>query len=61
MVMSSNRVAVTYTSDIVPALSKEFLDIQANYSVWIHSETRAGHDNNIQLKNRFFQLNIRNK
>ena len=34
----------------MPASSKEFLDIQANYRVWIHSETRMGHDNNIQLK-----------
>ena len=29
MVMSSNPVAVTSTSDIAPILSKEFLDIQA--------------------------------
>ena len=33
---------------MVPASSKEFLDIQANYRVYIHSETRAWHDNNIQ-------------
>ena len=33
---------------MVPVLSKEFLDIQANYRVWIHSETRISHDNNIQ-------------
>ena len=45
--MGSNLVAVTWSSDIVPALSKEFLDIQANYREWIHSETRTWHDNNI--------------
>ena len=33
---------------MAPASSKEFFDIQANYRVWIHSETRAWHDNNIQ-------------
>ena len=33
---------------MAPALSKEFLDIQANYRVWIHSETRTWHDNSIQ-------------
>ena len=30
------------------ALRKEFLDIQVNYRVWINSETRTWHDNNIQ-------------
>ena len=35
---------------MTPALSKEFLDIQANYEVWILSETRTRHDNNIQLE-----------
>ena len=30
---------------MAPALSKEFLDIQANYKVWIHSETLTWHDN----------------
>ena len=34
---------------MVPASNKEFLDIQANYRVWIHSETVTSHDNNIQL------------
>ena len=34
---------------MAPVLSKEFLDIQANYRVWIHSETRTWHENNIQL------------
>ena len=29
MIVSSNPVAITYTSDIAPVLSKEFLDIQA--------------------------------
>ena len=33
---------------MAPALGKEFLDIQANYRVRIHSETRTWHDNNIQ-------------
>ena len=28
--------------------NKEFLDIKANYRVWIHSETRTWHDNNIK-------------
>ena len=36
------------TLDVVPASSKEFLDIQANYRVWIHSETCTWHDNNRQ-------------
>ena len=30
MVLSSNPVAVTETSDMAPVLSKEFLDIQAS-------------------------------
>ena len=34
---------------MTPASSKEFLDIQTNYRVCIHSETRTWHDNNIQL------------
>ena len=33
---------------MAPASSKEFLDIEANYRVWIHSETRTWHDNSIQ-------------
>ena len=32
---------------MAPALSKEFLDIQANYRVRIHSESSTWHDNNI--------------
>ena len=40
----------------MPASSKEFLDIQANYKVQIHSETRTWHDNNSQSKNFFIQL-----
>ena len=36
------------TLDMVPASSKEFLDIQANYRVWIHSETRTWHNNKTQ-------------
>ena len=31
---------VTQTSDIAPASSKGFLDIHANYTVWIYSQTR---------------------
>ena len=33
---------------MAPASSKEFLEIQANYKVWIHSESRTWHDNNMQ-------------
>ena len=33
---------------MAPASRKEFLDIQANYKVQIHSETPTWHDNNIQ-------------
>ena len=33
---------------MTPASSKEFLDTQANYKVWIHSETGNWHDSNIQ-------------
>ena len=40
MVLGSSSVAVTSPSEIAPASSKEFLDIQANI-VWIHSETAA--------------------
>ena len=38
VVMGSNPIA---TLDMMPAPSKEFLDIQANYRGWIHSETRT--------------------
>ena len=41
MVAGSNPDAVTETSDMGPASSKDFLDIQANSSMWIHSETRT--------------------
>ena len=33
---------------MVPALSKDFLDIQAKYIVQIHSETCTWYDTNIQ-------------
>ena len=33
--VGSNHIAVTWTSDMVLALSKESFDIQANYRVWI--------------------------
>ena len=36
------------TSDMVPASSKKFLEVQANYRVRIHSQTRTCRDNNIQ-------------
>ena len=36
---------------MAPASNKEVLDIQANYRVQIHSETRRWHENNMQLKN----------
>ena len=34
------------------ASSKEFLEIQANYRVYIHSEPREWHDNNIQAEQK---------
>ena len=37
-------------------LSKEFLDIQANYRVWIHSETRTWHDNKVQSNAPYRQV-----
>ena len=37
---------------MAPAMSKEFLEIQGNYRVSIHSETRTWHDNNIQWRNK---------
>ena len=33
---------------MTPASSYEFLDIQANYRVWTHSETHTWHENSIQ-------------
>ena len=33
---------------MAPVSSKEFLEIQANYRVWIHSEPPTWHANNIQ-------------
>ena len=33
---------------MAPASSQEFLDIHANYRVWIHFEPRTWYDNNIQ-------------
>ena len=41
---------------MVPASSKKFLDIQANYRVWIRSEIRTWHDN-MQWKNESKPLN----
>ena len=41
-------IIMSRTSDVAPASSKEYLDIQANDQVWIHSETSTWHDNNIQ-------------
>ena len=34
---------------MAPASSKEFLEIQAKNKVWIHSETRTPHDNNLKI------------
>ena len=45
--MGLSPIAVTSTSDIVPVLSKEFLDTQTTI-VWIHSEIHTWHDKNIQ-------------
>ena len=43
----------------LPASSKKFLDIKANYRVWIHSETRTWHDNNIHsILNWVMKLNL---
>ena len=52
MVVGSNHVAVY--SDMVPASSKKFLDIQANYRVCIHYETCMWQDNKIQTDELFF-------
>ena len=41
---------------MAPALSKEFLDIQANYREWIHSETHMLHDNNMQSRISHYML-----
>ena len=49
MVVGSNLAAVSQTSDMAPASSKEFLDVQANYKAWIHSETHTLNNNKIQL------------
>ena len=39
VVVGSNPVAVTKTSDMAQALRKKFLDIQANYRVLSHAKT----------------------
>ena len=45
------------TSDMALASNKEFLDIQANYRMWIHSETRKWwHDDNIQSNAPYRQV-----
>ena len=49
MVVGSNYVAITQTSDMMPDLSKKFLDIQANYRVSILSKTCMSHDNNMKI------------
>ena len=46
--VDSNPVAVIKGSDLAPPSSKEFVDILANYSVLIDSETRTWHDNNLE-------------
>ena len=40
-VVGSNRAAVISTLDMAPASKKDFLDIESNYRVWTHSETRT--------------------
>ena len=54
VVVVSNQVTVVETLDMAPALSKDFLDIQANYRMWIHSEARTWNDNNLQSKDYHF-------
>ena len=41
MVEVSNPIAVTYNSGMGLASSKDFLNNQANYRVFIHSEART--------------------
>ena len=43
---------------MAPALSKEILNIKANYRVWIHSGTRTWHDNNMHSKNTLFDISF---
>ena len=38
------------------ASSKDFIGIQVNYRVQIHAETRTWHDNNTQLKYKWFKI-----
>ena len=43
---------------MTPSLSKQFLNIQANYRLWIHSEIRTQHNNGIQPKSfPFIEIN----
>ena len=48
MVLGSSPVAVTSPSDLVPASSKEFLDIQATIECGFTLKTCMWHDKNIQ-------------
>ena len=43
-------------ADVALTSSKEFLDIQANYRVRIHSETRTWHDNKVQSNAPYRQV-----
>ena len=64
-----NRIC-SLNSRLVPASNKEILDIQSNYRLWIHSQTRTWHDNSISLNwictqnitsDLFFQRKITHK
>ena len=44
------------SSDIVPASSKELLDILTNYRVLTHSEAHTWHDNNMQSPSWFSKI-----
>ena len=46
--LQSLKLMAPALADIAPALSKEFLDIQTNYRVKIHSEPRTWHDSSTQ-------------
>ena len=47
-------------ADVALTSSKEFLDIQANYRVRIHSETRTWHDNKVQSNAPYRQYSQHN-
>ena len=56
MVLGSSAVAVTYSSDFAPALSKEFLDIQVTIEVGqdyltINELSKKSNDQNFKIAN----------